>query len=72
MNNYLTGEEGELVLTAINKEALPVLRYRTKDLTTLDPATLQLRKNYNENGQGLRQNRRYDGDSRRQRIPLPN
>ena len=32
------GEEGELVLTAINKEALPVLRYRTKDLTTLDPA----------------------------------
>jgi phenylacetate-CoA ligase len=29
------GEEGELVLTTLNKEALPVLRYRTGDLTTL-------------------------------------
>ncbi|HAA38391.1 MAG TPA: phenylacetate--CoA ligase, partial [Firmicutes bacterium] len=33
------GEEGELVLTTITKEALPVLRYRTRDLTklTLEP-----------------------------------
>lgn len=30
------GEEGELVLTTLTKEALPVLRYRTGDLTTLD------------------------------------
>ena len=29
------GEEGELVLTTLSKEALPVLRYRTGDLTTL-------------------------------------
>ncbi|WP_440770274.1 phenylacetate--CoA ligase PaaK [Natronorubrum sp. DTA28] len=29
------GEEGELVLTSLSKEALPVLRYRTGDLTTL-------------------------------------
>ncbi|WP_126661836.1 phenylacetate--CoA ligase PaaK [Haloterrigena salifodinae] len=29
------GEEGELVLTSLTKEALPVLRYRTGDLTTL-------------------------------------
>jgi phenylacetate-CoA ligase len=29
------GEEGELVLTTLGKEALPVLRYRTGDLTTL-------------------------------------
>ncbi|NUC70932.1 phenylacetate--CoA ligase [Haloterrigena sp. SYSU A558-1] len=29
------GEEGELVLTTLTKEALPVLRYRTGDLTTL-------------------------------------
>ncbi|MFW5934655.1 MAG: phenylacetate--CoA ligase PaaK [Halolamina sp.] len=32
------GEEGELVLTTLSKEALPVLRYRTGDLTTLDYA----------------------------------
>ncbi|ELZ84689.1 phenylacetyl-coenzyme A ligase [Haloferax elongans ATCC BAA-1513] len=30
------GEEGELVLTSLTKTALPVLRYRTGDLTTLD------------------------------------
>ena len=29
------GEEGELVLSAINKEALPVLRYRTRDRARL-------------------------------------
>jgi phenylacetate-CoA ligase len=32
------GVTGELVLTTLTKEALPVLRYRTRDLTTLDPA----------------------------------
>jgi len=32
------GEEGELVLTAINKEAMPLLRYRTGDLTYIYPA----------------------------------
>jgi len=30
------GEEGELVITTLTKEAFPVLRYRTHDLTTLD------------------------------------
>jgi phenylacetate-CoA ligase len=30
------GTEGELVLTALTKEALPMLRYRTGDVTTLD------------------------------------
>jgi phenylacetate-CoA ligase len=29
------GQEGELVLTTINKEAFPLLRYRTKDITSL-------------------------------------
>ena len=31
------GEEGELVLTSLTKEALPVIRYRTHDLTRLLP-----------------------------------
>jgi phenylacetate-CoA ligase len=31
------GVEGELVLTTLTKEALPMLRYRTGDLTALDP-----------------------------------
>lgn len=33
------GEEGELVLTSLTKEALPVIRYRTGDLTRLLPPT---------------------------------
>lgn len=31
------GEEGELVLTSLTKEALPVIRYRTRDLSRLLP-----------------------------------
>ncbi|WP_330440312.1 phenylacetate--CoA ligase PaaK [Streptomyces griseoaurantiacus] len=34
-----TGESGELVLTSLTKEALPVVRYRTRDLTRLLPGT---------------------------------
>ena len=33
------GENGELVFTTLTKEALPVIRYRTRDLTRLLPAT---------------------------------
>ena len=31
------GEVGELVLTTINREAMPMLRYRTRDLTRILP-----------------------------------
>ncbi|MCL5282566.1 MAG: phenylacetate--CoA ligase [Planctomycetes bacterium] len=33
-----SGEEGELVLTTITKEGFPLIRYRTGDVTRLDPA----------------------------------
>ncbi|MEU6160297.1 phenylacetate--CoA ligase PaaK [Streptomyces sp. NPDC047130] len=33
------GAEGELVFTSLTKEALPVVRYRTRDLTRLLPGT---------------------------------
>ncbi|MEZ5611108.1 MAG: phenylacetate--CoA ligase PaaK [Rhodocyclaceae bacterium] len=33
------GEEGELVFTSLSKEAMPVIRYRTRDLTRLLPPT---------------------------------
>jgi phenylacetate-CoA ligase len=33
------GENGELVFTSLTKEALPVIRYRTRDLTRLLPGT---------------------------------
>ncbi len=33
------GQQGELVFTSLTKEALPVIRYRTRDLTRLLPGT---------------------------------
>jgi phenylacetate-CoA ligase len=33
------GERGELVLTTLTKEGIPMLRYRTKDITVLNPET---------------------------------
>jgi phenylacetate-CoA ligase len=33
------GSEGELVFTSLSKEAMPVIRYRTRDLTRLLPPT---------------------------------
>src|SRR5439155_3405440 len=33
------GERGELVFTSLTKEALPVIRYRTRNLTELLPGT---------------------------------
>jgi phenylacetate-CoA ligase len=35
------GQHGELVFTSLTKEALPVIRYRTRDLTTLLPPTVR-------------------------------
>jgi phenylacetate-CoA ligase len=33
------GERGELVFTSLTKQALPIIRYRTRDLTRLLPGT---------------------------------
>ncbi|NYH55513.1 phenylacetate-CoA ligase [Nocardiopsis arvandica] len=33
------GSNGELVFTSLTKQAMPVIRYRTRDLTTLRPGT---------------------------------
>ncbi|MGW1272800.1 phenylacetate--CoA ligase PaaK [Streptomyces sp. NPDC002491] len=36
------GEEGELVFTSLTKEAMPIVRYRTRDLTRLLPGTARV------------------------------
>ncbi|XDA99975.1 phenylacetate--CoA ligase PaaK [Sulfitobacter sp. LCG007] len=36
------GQEGELVFTTLTKEGLPMIRYRTRDLTTLRPGTARM------------------------------
>ena len=40
------GELGELVLTTINREAMPLLRYRTRDLTRILPGTCACGRNH--------------------------
>jgi phenylacetate-CoA ligase len=47
------GAEGELVLTSLTKEAMPVIRYRTRDLTRLSPG----------NGRSMRRMDRIKGRS---------
>ena len=42
------GEEGELVFTSLTKEALPVIRYRTRDLTRLLPGTARTMRRMNK------------------------
>lgn len=36
------GQEGELVFTSLTKQAMPVIRYRTRDLTRLLPGTSRI------------------------------
>lgn len=38
-NSLGYGEKGELILTTLTKEGIPMLRYRTKDITILNPET---------------------------------
>jgi len=38
-NHVEDGEMGELVFTSLTKEAMPIIRYRTRDLTRLLPGT---------------------------------
>jgi phenylacetate-CoA ligase len=38
-NTLAEGETGELLFTSLTKQALPVIRYRTRDLTALRPGT---------------------------------
>lgn len=39
------GEYGELILTTLTKEGMPILRYRTKDITSLNYATCKCGRN---------------------------
>ncbi|WP_086112151.1 phenylacetate--CoA ligase PaaK [Xenorhabdus beddingii] len=39
LNNLADGETGEMILTTLTKEAMPIIRYRTRDLTHLLPGT---------------------------------
>ena len=62
------GEEGELVFTSLTKEAMPVIRYRTRDLTRLLPGN-GARHAPHRAHQGPQ--RRHADHPRRQRVSEP-
>ena len=61
------GEEGELVFTSLTKEAMPVIRYRTRDLTRLLPGTA--RPAFRRMEKVTRPQRRHDHPARGQPLP---
>ena len=62
------GEKGELVFTSLTKQAMPVIRYRTRDLTRLLPGH---RADHAPDGEGHRPHRRHDHPARREPVPDP-
>ena len=62
------GEHGELVLTSLTKEAMPIIRYRTRDLTRLLPGD---GAHDAADGEGHRPVRRHDHPARGQRLSHP-
>ena len=63
------GELGELVFTTLTKEAMPVIRYRTRDLTRLLPGTARTHAPDGENHRTLG---RHADRSRCQSVPYAN
>ena len=61
------GEAGELVLTSLTKEAMPLIRYRTRDLTRLLPGTAA---DHAPDRAGQGPQRRHADHPRRQRLPV--
>ena len=54
-----SGSTGELVFTTLTKEGLPLIRYRTRDLTQAESREVQMRKDNGKNGKMPRTKRRY-------------
>ncbi len=63
------GATGELVLTTLTREAFPLIRYRTGDLTSLDPTVVLLRSNARPHRPHRGTDRRHDQPARRAFLP---
>ena len=63
------GATGELVLTTLTREAFPLIRYRTGDLTSLDPALCACGRTLARIARVTGTNRRHDQPARRAFLP---
>jgi len=64
------GQEGELVITTLTKQAMPVIRYRTRDRTILHADPCPCGRTIVRMEKVLGRHRRYAHRARRQRLPL--
>ena len=64
------GEPGELVITTLTKEALPMVRYRSRDITHADARALRLRPHPCAHHARHRPRRRHADHPRRQCVSL--
>ena len=65
------GEMGELVLTPLDKQAIPVLRYRTHDLTRVVCEPCACGRTSGAHAEGARPLRRHAHHPRHERVPEP-
>ena len=65
------GEMGELVLTPLDKQAIPVLRYRTHDLTRVVTEPCACGRTHGAHAEGALAQRRHAHHPRHQRLPEP-
>ena len=68
-NSCRMGEEGELVFTCIGKEALPLIRYRTRDIASLTHETCKCGRTPGSHDETQGQDGRHAYHPRNQRIP---
>jgi phenylacetate-CoA ligase len=66
------GEKGEIVFTTITKEGMPLIRYRTRDLTRLIPDKCQCGRTLVRMEKCLGTERRHAHHQGRQRFPVAN
>ena len=62
--------DGELVITTLTKEALPLIRYRTGDIADGRRVAVRVRAHARTHGPGARPPRRHADPARRQRLPV--
>ena len=65
------GSEGELVLTTLSKQAMPMIRYRTRDITAIDPEPCACGRTLRRIRRIGRRIRRHVHHSRGQRLSVP-